>query len=128
MPRNVLSQAQMFALLGWCQRNKAVFPESDAGFLAIRACSELGFYVTKHNVLSAGEGVGVKTRPQLMKAARDTQSAVAPAEKPRRVVTERVRQDRLPILAAAILRLYDELGVTPDMRLRAITEHRPLGS
>lgn len=125
MPRNVLSQAQMFALLGWCQRNKAVFPESDAGFLAIRACSELGFYVTKHNVLSAGEGVGVKTRPQLAKAARD--AAVA-TDKPRRVVTERVRQDRLPILAAAILRLYDELGVTPDIRLRAITEHRPLGS
>lgn len=117
----------MFALLGWCQRNKAAFPESDAGFLAIRACAELGFYVTKHNVLSAGEGVGLKTRPQLAKAARDA-AAVAPADKPRRVVGERVRQDRLPILAAAILRLYDELGVTPDMRLRAITEHRPLGS
>lgn len=125
MKTNRLSNKQQFALLAWCQRNAATFPESDAGFLAIRACAELGFYVTKHNVLSAGEGVGLKTRPQLQKAARD---AVVPADKPRRVVTERVRQDRLPILAAAILRLYDELGVTPDMRLRAITEHRPLGS
>ena len=147
MPKNCLSNREVFALMGWCQRNAGQFPTQDAGQLSMTATHELGFYVTKNNVLHAGEAVGVKTRPQIQKAARDAavpfadprwtpppgtearDTVAVPSKYRRRTVgTPRQRNDRLPILAAAIVRLYDELGVTPDVRLRAIMEHRAVGS
>lgn len=150
MPKNCLSNREMFALMGWCQRHAGEFPKQDAGQLSMTATHELGFYVTKNNVLHAGEAVGVKTRPQLQKAARDAAAvpgsflsndwtpppgtearntvAVPSAYRRRTVTAPRRNSDRLPILAAAIVRLYEELGVTPDVRVRAIMEHRAVGS
>lgn len=120
MSKNVLTSDRMFALLAWCQRSAAEFPTTDATVLARRASANLGFQVTRANVLTAGSAAGLKTAPQIR------MEAMASAPPQRRVSDQPRRRDRSTVLAAAIMYLYDQLGEQPSLELRSILEHRPV--